>query len=770
AVGWTYKILHAINNAITLRFAFVYVPVFLAMLSVIPAFFLARRLGGNFGGFFAALLVALHPNYLSRTLGGATDTDVYNVFFPLFIFWFFVESFEAKQRLPKLTYMALAAFGVGLYSFAWGGWWYIFDFILFTVIAYFAYHLLLAWRKGHVPLSIFHDTNIREFGIAVIGFLIVSAVTVSLFTSWNDFTEAPLSPLKIFTLKQASQESLWPNVYTTVAELNEAGIDTIVGSLGGRTLLLLSLLGLVIAVGRRGNSNRNLLLGSLVYYLLLFSLQSKITNALLFTALLGLPVIAGIALALFQRAEIDVLLALVFAMWYIGMIYSSTKGVRFTMLIVPPFAIGLGIFAGYTTTHLGNWLHQQLKISTLLTKGILILLLSALLIAPVRAGWNASEQGVPLINDAWWHVLEKIKAETPPHAIITSWWDYGHWFKAVADRPVTFDGANQNNPQAHWVGKFFLTWNEQEALGILRMLDCGGMEGANYLNNYLKDTYQTVLLMNKIILLPTSRAREVLSQALPPEAVDRALQYTHCMPPPAVVITSEDMVGKSGVWAHFGAWDFSKAKAWITARGKTEREAVPALMDALAISEEQARALYTEIANLPDEGAANRWIAPWPGISSGAQDCQSVDNRTVACPVSIQGKTVPLQIDLQTYNADIVGTDVRYHPDSLAYKDGDFHVRLYTNNTIGISLLLFQNGDRYSSVFVDPQHGGSMFTRLFYFDGAGTKYFRKMAQERDVTGLDIIAWQVDWDTYLQDLGETMPLPESPYKANYPSWI
>jgi len=47
------------------------------------------------------------------------------------------------------------------------------------------------------------------------------------------------------------------------------------------------------------------------------------------------------------------------------------------------------------------------------------------------------------MNDGWYESLTKIKQNASEDAIINSWWDFGHWFKAVGDRAVTFDGTPQ---------------------------------------------------------------------------------------------------------------------------------------------------------------------------------------------------------------------------------------------------------------------------------------------------------------------------------------
>ena len=103
------------------------------------------------------------------------------------------------------------------------------------------------------------------------------------------------------------------------------------------------------------------------------------------------------------------------------------------------------------------------------------------------------------MNDAWYESLIGIKNDCED-GIITSWWDFGHWFVAVAERRVTFDGGNQGE-RIHWVGKSLITKNETTAIGLLRMLNCGQEEAPHILEKYLDDdTVKAIDILNKIIV------------------------------------------------------------------------------------------------------------------------------------------------------------------------------------------------------------------------------------------------------------------------------
>ncbi|MBU3942218.1 MAG: dolichyl-diphosphooligosaccharide--protein glycosyltransferase subunit STT3, partial [Nanoarchaeota archaeon] len=58
---WLYRLVHLFNENISLMAVCFYVPVIISSLAVIPAFFIAKRVSGNVGGFFAGLMVAIHP-------------------------------------------------------------------------------------------------------------------------------------------------------------------------------------------------------------------------------------------------------------------------------------------------------------------------------------------------------------------------------------------------------------------------------------------------------------------------------------------------------------------------------------------------------------------------------------------------------------------------------------------------------------------------------------------------------------------------------------
>ena len=708
--AYLYKVVKIFNKDVSPMGVIFFSQAIIAMLSVIPAFFLGRKLGGTMSGFFSAMLIAIHPTFMSRTLGGTSDTDAYSLFFPLLIFFFFIQAMTAEERKRKILWALLSGVSIGLFSFAWEGWWYTFDFILAIAGLYFCY-LLFQYRQD-VKKEILHGT-LRDILLTVILFIAITGISVSLITNVQTFTESVRQPFGFINLKAATQTSIiWPNVYTTVAELNDVSTKQVIDIVsGGRTvgkiLMSLAVLGIILLAFRA-----------------VFGKGEK------------------------EEHSAAILYSFLLVIWFLGTWYAATKGIRFVMLAIPPFILAVSMSLSLLEKKVSSFFEKELHVPGLLTSAIIVVIflfligvISLLPPALCKHGMCAESKYMgysttPSYNDAWEFTLVKIKENSKEDAIINSWWDFGHWFKAGADRAVTFDGASQNRPHAHWMGKVLLTDDETEAIGILRMLDCGGNDAFEILDKELKNPVKTINLLYEIIVKDKKEAKTILDKRAPKEVVEQVLRKTHCNPPENFFITSEDMISKSGVWAHFGGWNFERASAWSNVgREKLSINAGKKfLMDNLGYDEKTAEETYFSVQSLTSEQEANNWISPWPAYQS-ATTCP-VQNNIATCQHGISGQSQPftIKINLNDMTAVIENTKEKYPPFSLAYMDQDNKFQnkvLFTkqgereNPPIGFSLALFPAGEgQIRSLLIDYRLAGSMFTRLFYFqDNGGLDHF-----------------------------------------------
>ena len=685
-LAYLYKIMKIFSSKITLMQSATYFPVILAALSIIPVFFIAKIFAGNVGGFFAGIMMAINGAFLTRTTWGHPDTDVYAIFFAAYFAWFFFLTLNADNLKKRLIHSALAGLSIGLFSLFWTGWWYVFDFALATLGIYILYVFFFENKEKSLK-ALKENAEIKSILAATGMIILASALFVTLLTNFSTFTGSVAAPFKFTTIKEASHASLWPNVYTTVAELNQASLKSIINMAGGNLFFYISLIGIAL--------------------LLLIKTDGK-------------------------RKYMPYALMSIF--WYIGILYASTKGIRFSMMIVPPLAIGIGAAAGIMYSKLSEYL-TDMGIDKKITKTITVLIFLVILLSYAKGVAGSIKSDIPIINDAWYNSLNKIKLESQPNAIINSWWDFGHHFKYFADRAVTFDGASQNSPMAHWIGKVLLTDKEKEAIGILRMLDCGSNDAFEILNSYVNNSHQTVDMLYSIVIMDKSGANSYLkSKNIPDEKISAVLEKTHCSPPENYFITSEDMVGKAAVWAHFGSWDFNRADAWINARNLPKEEAIKYIQKAFKSSEEEAKNVYFKIKSITNENEANNWIASWPGYGN-EQGC-SEQNENLVCGGVL--------INLETKDVQISTDKGMQKPDSIVYSENNQLIKKSFDDGIGQSLLLIQNGNSYKIIITSTQLTQSIFTKLFFYNGVGTSQFEKFSDQTTINGERIIIWKVRW--------------------------
>jgi len=772
-IVYVHKLFHIFDSKINLMQASFFVPTIGAIIAAIAAFFIGRRLMNNTAGFFAAIFIAVNPLLLSRTIG--SDDDIWVIMFSLVVMWAFIEAFEAKSLLKKIILTVITGAVFGLFGFAWGGgWWYMFDFIIVGLLAYIGFELIKHYfKEKKISKATFHEV---KFHLLILLILIVSSgIFVSMFIGFGSFISAFTSPISISNeLKVAATQDLWGNILTTVAELNAANISTIINQVafGVNFLFSIALLGIIFTlIKREPDLKEYILIGtSAILYLYLISNNAMAMNPILYLFILSIPLIIALLMLLREKdSVVDTKPAFLIMIWFVGMIYASTQGLRFILLITPVFSVAFGVAIGYIYQYFARVFHKDLKINEKLSKVIVFAILALLLISPIQAGIATGKSFMPSMTKGWWDSLTKLREESKPDAIITSWWDFGHWFKYVADRRVTFDGASQMPPLGHWAGKSLQTNNETETLGIVRMLDCGSNNAFDAINKKYNDTEKSENIVSAIILLSKDDAGKYLANIGYNDAeIKEILNYSHCTPPEAYYITSEDMVGKSGVWAHFGTWSIDKAFIVNNLKDKPLNEAVQVMKDRWNYTDDYATKIYYEVQALQTDQEMNDWIAPWPSYATGSMvPCFNISDM-VLCDLGINiggnsqqnyilqravinltdpgSSQVLISVYDKTSNTKVGDSIAAFNEVFIAGKE----LQKYTinNATIGLSILIniqqTDNQTKYSALVADPLLIDSTFTKLFYLDGKYMTHFEKFSDTTDITGSRIIIWKIKW--------------------------
>lgn len=720
-LAWSYKTAHLLNSKATLESVTLYNPAILMALATLFAFLMGRRVAGNLGGFFSALIVSIHSSILVRTTGGFSDTDPYQVIFPLLVGWLFLECFNAQSKFMKYFLPILTGATIGFYSFVWGGWWYLLLYVMAAGGIYLTYYFITAYKTVGFK-AIFKGTKFSRT-LLILSLVVVSAIPSIIYFSGSEFLlQMPQRIIGFVQIHEVGATYIWPNVYITVAEQNEGTIGSAVDSMGGKTIFYLSLLGIL------------------------------------------LPLIFK---KLRDEANMDVRYSVYLLIWLATTLWAVTRGVRFNLMVVAPFAIGIGMMIQILPLlirKLTKFLRVENRYYILGSIGasfIFGLVLVGMFPFQDSGLWHQSKNIAFLsggdMNDAWWSGLSYIRVNSSSDAIVTSWWDFGHWFKYIADRPVTFDGTSQNNPQAHWVGRILATEDERYAAGILRMLDCGGNTGFERLDNHINDIARTRDVIDPMLKMSRQESFDYLQElsdsgkypSIHVEDASEILNLTHCDPPEAFFIASNDMVGKAGVWGHFGLWDFNKSLMYNELikeeYGENPDKAIQFLKERFNLSDMDASQIYYEVITF-DSKTANNWISPWPGYQNVNSGCSKSENDTIfscAGGININTTEFPYQV--------IISNNLNLQPYSLVYPTATGAGEVVYNPKADFSVVLYQRPDNSTNYLITHKDiADSMFTKMYFMGNPNLRYFKLFDYRRAFNGGDLYIYKLDWEQLKRD--------------------
>jgi asparagine N-glycosylation enzyme membrane subunit Stt3 len=454
------------------------VPVIVGVLGVFPAFAIGARLAGALGGLCAGLLAAVNPLFLARSIG--SDDDVWNIVLPLFMVWAAMEAVSASRPRRQAGFALLAAAFVGLHAATWTGWTFTYAVVMLAMMATLLFEFL-GWVVSRYSGKSWSPGNLRRAALVMVvfylgaGFFTTAAGDAGYFTIPLELIK-PLSAASHPLAGAAAQIAWWPDVFSTVAELTPQNLGTIARKMGAPVYFLVSWLGLLLLlVPRTGWKLPHFALligGNYLYWYLLAASQ---VGRLSLLVLLASPLAGAVLIDLFSRGVLsdDLGAGLIVVAWFLGALFLSYQGPRFVMLMVPPFAITFGVAMG----RLQQWAEPRVCLlrpsATWITRPALFAVLAAVLILPVRQGYAAARSYLPKLNAAWWSTLSVLRQQSPPNAILNTWWDYGYWAKYVAERRINNDGGSLRTHIPYWTARALAAPSERESAGLLRMLDCG---------------------------------------------------------------------------------------------------------------------------------------------------------------------------------------------------------------------------------------------------------------------------------------------------------
>jgi dolichyl-phosphooligosaccharide-protein glycotransferase len=747
------------------------VPVIVGVLGVFPAFAIGARLAGPLGGLCAALLVSVNPVFLARSIG--SDDDVWNIVLPLFMVWAAIEAIGAPRPRRQAAFALLAAAFAGLHAATWTGWTLTYGVVMAALAATLMLEVLryAATRYSHRSWS---PANLKR---AILVMAVFYAGT-GLFTTAagvDGYFRIPLDligPFRGASHLSAADASLalWPNMFSTVAELAPQNLAIIAQKMGAPVYFFVSWLGLLLLLVPRSElklPHFALLIGG--NYLYWYLLAASPAGRLGLIVVLASPLAAAVLLDLFfeRLPSADLGAVLMVIVWFLGTLYLAYQGPRFVMLLVPPFAITFGVALG----RLWQWADD--KVGSLrpsvarISRPALFAVMAAVLIVPVHQGYAAARSYLPRMDSAWRNTLSVLRQQSPPDAITNTWWDYGYWIKYVAERRVNNDGGSLRTHIPYWTARALAAPSERETAGLLRMLDCGsdatpepeGNEGAyGKLLSHGVDGLKAESIIIELAGMDRRQAQAYLAeQNLAAPAQADILRSTHCEPPASYLVLTSAMEQRGGWW-YIANWDFRRAYVVRQARLMPEAPAV-AEFSHLGYSADEARSLYESAVALNSSLGEEKFIEPeMSNLNSPWSQCDRGDGATMTCAtnVRIDQATVVKQVIFRPANPadsrlvavhDTEGggnEEVQLTPAIVMVAAAD-RMREVSNPApeySQLAILVDLPGARVRLSTPDMLH--STFNSLMYLDGRYGRLFEKVHEETGFRGEKVTLWRINW--------------------------
>lgn len=688
---FVFKLVSIFNKNISLMHFLFYMPVIISCLAIIATFFFCRSISNSYiSSFFAATVLGLTPAFLQRSLAGWFDTDPYVILFSILPVWTFYLGLKQKAQFKKrLLFSVISGICVGLFSLTWDGWWYIFYLIIFSMLFFLLnlFNLHLIKRKTEKKI------NLKTPMISLSLFILFSVIFVYIFSGSEVIRNLISVPINFSFAKSYLQNDFWPNTFLTVIELKEVNFKNLFFNYREIFVFFLSIIYLIAALYYEKDNK-----------------GYKDKQFIIFLFLIWISIVA----------------------------FVSINAMRFSILLTLPLAVSFGLFLETVLLFLRNIVTRFVIIRRI--KETLVFVFCCAFIFIFIGNAAPFKNYAPSMNKDWRDVLILIKTQTSQDAIINSWWDYGHWLKAISERRVIFDGAGLDTPMAYWMGRFFLTDNEREAIGILRMLNSGSNKAFEELEKLGFDKYKSLDILNETIMLKQKEADAALSKYIPSEFErKRILSLTH-QPQPAYLLVEPDIITNIGSISFLGGWDFNKARIYQQfKRLKKKETTVDYLMKEYKYNNEDALRIYNTLIFLSNKDALN-WISP-----KSKYYFESENFRREGDLLLFDNGFIIDIINHNVYfdNAETKKWDI---PKSIFYFEGGSlkEIKFKMSNS-QYSILLIQDKDHYKIVCLDHRLANCMLTRLYFLNGKGLNNFQPFIEKKLKDGKgNIMVYKIEW--------------------------
>ena len=459
-------------------------PVFIGALTTLVFYLLVKRIAGDAGGLFAALMVAVSPPLIERGNLGWFKSEPLAIFLFASAGYIFLTLLDSKLTSRQRVVRAiLSGLIIGYANTAWGG-------ALYFSVAFGLFFVIMPFLNLEVPSltitallfttgDLFASAIFPRPGTAIVtnpaGFALIGGTIFLLVGEWARTAVKPseyrwtmakillgfmllgLAVLSFGLLSPVSRRYLsailpWvrsgdPLVQSVAEHFIPTGGDYFSSYL---LLLFLGIFGAYIAFKRRSPAIAfALVIGISALYI------SAAFSRLLVYSSIALAVLGGIG---FAELAFAILKPGAPALVKKKSTYSSRSEMRafYSITLIALLSFPASIY----------WIPNPVQCT-----GASVVCDQS----PADYGVTISNGGTIFahssIND-WKQALQWVHDNTPTNSVVISWWDYGYWVNVMGNRTTTADNATLNETRIAQIGQMYMS-NLTQAAKIAKGLARG---------------------------------------------------------------------------------------------------------------------------------------------------------------------------------------------------------------------------------------------------------------------------------------------------------
>ena len=457
--AFVYQVLHFFGSDISVYNTCLYFPAFMGAITCIAMYFLGKELGGPSVGLFASFFLAVSEVFLRRTALGFFDTENIGILGMILTIFFFLRSISEKNpQTHRIVYAVLGGLSLGYIFASWGA-------------ARYVVGILIVYLTGSIVTNLYDRKILISSSLILAVGLVIAILTPSLGLKYLKSAENVGAILLIGLL--AVYEVMKTRIDKASAKYYMLGL-VFVAAFG---VFFLEMFGLIDPIS-----------GKFLNVLLPFSEQSaafgtvaehKVTTWNTFYESYGVSLVLGIFGTFIALKEVNKK-SLIGASLFASSIYFA--GVMHRLGLI--FSISVNLMAAYGLTKILMAFREALTQKTLtrrskkieisgISKEIAAIFTVFILLTTFPIVWSTNDtanaptalqtSGTNYLIQDWLQALNWMKDNVPEDALVVSWWDYGYWIEALAERTTMADGYTINGTHMGEIAKMFL-FNETESI------------------------------------------------------------------------------------------------------------------------------------------------------------------------------------------------------------------------------------------------------------------------------------------------------------------